>query len=216
MLWKTKLKAVASSPPADPGGGLHCLLSLHWALLVNGQPHCRLCCISAEMTLPVCSFCRAQSAGWRQDHYQHPAAGRFCSLSDQLTWHKAIFTVREQWQPYLHCALLTLFWLWNVARLQCFIVQGWFWIAKGTERVLRGWGANQVWCTQKLWILQVFHKSFAGISQVTILSDDRKTQQNAEKWQLIYVTQETFILGACPSEFHWFHSAGKVLQERSG
>lgn len=92
---KQKLKAVASSPRADPGGGLPCQLSLHWALLFNGQPHCRLCCISGEMTLPLCSFCWAESTGGRQDHYQHPAAGRFCSLSDQLTWHTAIFTVRE-------------------------------------------------------------------------------------------------------------------------
>lgn len=62
-------------------------------------------------------------------------------------------------------------------------------------------------------ISQVFCSYFTSFLRVTIIDNDRKAQGNAEKWQLIPLisaAQESFILGACISEFHSFHSPGKI------
>lgn len=106
-----------------------------------------------RMTLPVCSFCSRVQSCWDERHWVK--AG---SLSASCCWEvlllirsgnlaqSNIYCQRVR-QPYLHGAILTLFLALEYSKTPVFHCSGSFWIAKGTERVLRAWRANQEWCT---------------------------------------------------------------------
>lgn len=135
-------------------GGLHCLFSLYLqftpVLMDNDIPVCAA--FQERMRLSVCSSCSRVQSCWDERHWVK--AG---SLSASCCW-EVLLLIRSgnlaQSNIYCQRVMTTLSTLCTINSFNGSGIQQnssvslfWaFWVAKGAERVLSDWSANQVWC----------------------------------------------------------------------